>query len=711
MTINAKKNSSRYGLIVILILALFIAAIFFYTRNNRITSLSSNISQLSKVEDNYSLLDTCVLILYKADNNCRLFEATGDNQYMRQFSKEIGRVSLILDSLRIKEDAQQLYTKNIKGLVEQKKAKMKIYLKLKQLTDSLFYVAAGIDTVKERTWTKKMEITKGKFKTMVIIDTIKPKQKVKPVKRLIGRIADAFSRQKASKADTSATVIRKEITLDTSLSSRNYNKMQMRHINAYFRNLYNTNKVLKDSEIEVLRVNSKIIGEIVYLLQKVKKDEMSFLSQTKKDIHYDLDYTFKSISNIYIIIFVLLLLLVGVILYNLWRIYNNEHELVDYGEKVAKYAESKSRFLANMSHEIRTPLNSVIGFSEQLGQDNLSSQQKEQVNAIKTSSELLLDLVNDILDFSKYEVGKIKFDNISFAPADSINEVYNSIAIQASRKGLQLDKQLSFDESLCITGDSLRLKQVIMNLLSNAIKFTNEGSVTLKADFTLLSKKKGLLNVRVIDTGIGIAEKDAALIFDEFAQVNYSITKSTQKGTGLGLAICKKIVELLQGQITLESQPGKGSTFSFEIPYEVCDDQATSKKGLEVVNSDRLEGKKILLVDDNKMNVLLAQTVIKKYKAITDTAFDGWEAHQLFEKNNYDLVLTDIQMPIMGGIELTRLIRANKNKRKANVPILGITANVLEDDTNRYLASGMNDVVLKPYSEKELIDKIANYLV
>ncbi|RYX99882.1 hybrid sensor histidine kinase/response regulator, partial [bacterium] len=243
------------------------------------------------------------------------------------------------------------------------------------------------------------------------------------------------------------------------------------------------------------------------------------------------------INKIYVFIFVLLLVLVSVILFNLWKIYRNENNLIDYGHKAAQYAQSKSRFLANMSHEIRTPLNSIIGFSEQLSQNELSNQQKEQINAIKTSSELLLDLVNDILDFSKYEVGKINFDKVSFAPADAINEVFNSIAVLASKKGLKFEKQIVFDPKINLLGDSLRLKQVIMNLLSNAIKFTDKGSVVLKADIISTSKKKGILKIQVIDTGAGIEDKDAAVIFDEFSQVNYSVTKNTQKGTGLGLAI------------------------------------------------------------------------------------------------------------------------------------------------------------------------------
>ncbi|RZJ99913.1 MAG: hypothetical protein EOO43_25555, partial [Flavobacterium sp.] len=243
MTINTKKSSARFGLVIILILALFLSAVFFYIRNNRINVLSSNVSQLSVIESDYSKLDTCILVLYKADNNSRLFEATGNNAYIKQFTKEIEKVSGILDSLKI-EDIGRHQSQDIRGLVEQKKTKMQLYLKLKQLTDSLIYVSSGIDTLKERTWTKSLEITKGKFKTMLTIDTIRPKQEKE--RGLIGRLADAFSKQK--KRDTNAILVKKEITLDTSLTSKNYNKMQMRNINTYFRNLYNTRKILRNNE-------------------------------------------------------------------------------------------------------------------------------------------------------------------------------------------------------------------------------------------------------------------------------------------------------------------------------------------------------------------------------------------------------------------------------------------------------------------------------
>ncbi len=709
MVLISRKSSSRYGLVVLLILALFITAIFFYVRNNRIQVLSTNINHLHALEYEYAKLDTCILLLYRADNNCHLYKATANKNYIKQFSVHMSRVTSILDSLN-KQDSIGGSTTDIQGLIALKNQKTEIYLKLKLLTDSIFYLNAGIDTTSENQMLKGKELTTGSFKTMVIIDTIKPKAAEEKEKKLFGRIADAISNKRKRTLDTNATLVRKEVSMDTSFTSREFNRRQLKKISNYFDNMYATDRMLKNSEVEILKINSQIINEIVGLVQSIKVAESEFVNLAKQNIQKDIDYTFTSISNIYLLIFLCLSVIVVVILVNLWKIYRNEANLIDYGARVEQYAKSKSRFLANMSHEIRTPLNSVIGFSEQLSNDNLSESQKQQVESIKTSSVLLLDLVNDILDFSKYEGDKIKFDNTPFSIAGAINEVINSIGIQAEKKGIKLHKMISFNENLYVNGDALRLKQVIMNLLSNAIKFTEKGSVTLKADLVSSSKKKVVLQMQIADTGMGIEEKDLVLIFDEFAQVNYAATRDSQKGTGLGLAICKKIVDLQNGKIYVTSAVGKGSIFTFEIPYEITDELVNKKRPQTVVDIQKLSGKKALLVDDNKLNVLLAQTVLKKYKIITDTAYNGKEAFDLFEKNEYDLILTDVQMPIMGGVELTRLIRSYVDAKKSAIPVLGITANIMEDDRKRYLATGINDLVLKPYSESELIEKMAQYV-
>lgn len=711
---SARNSSTRYGLIVFLILSLFLCATFFYVRNSKGNDLVRNINQLSELKEDYTLIDSCIVLLYNADNNCRLYAVTGQKPYIKKFITDINFVSNILENIRLSADLDNRKgSQELEDWVTQKRVRTQHYLKLRQLTDSLINLSLAADTTGNEIQVDEdgNELSYRQFKTMVTIDTLTIVPKAQIEKNLIGRLGDAIKRKTQTEQNAVARrVVRVATKLDTSKKARAYNKLQLRNMNNYFRNLYTANSMLKNNEIIILKLNAKIITEIVSLLQDYKRKEIAFARQNKEEIKGTIDGTFKSIGKIFIFSIILLVLLVCTILYNLWKIYKNESDLINYSQKASQYAASKSRFLANMSHEIRTPLNSVIGFSEQLSQGKLDSQQIEQVGAIRSSSVMLLDVVNDILDFSKYETGKVNFDKIPFQPLDAITEVFNSIAIQATSKGIELKNEISFKRSICFAGDSLRLKQVLMNLLSNAIKFTDKGSVTLKADVVSTSKK-GLLKVQIIDTGIGIGEEDINMIFDEFAQVYYSSTKIKQKGTGLGLAICKKIVEFQDGQIGVTSELGKGSKFSFEIPYDVCaTDEVLKTENIIAVNLEGIEGKRVLLADDNKMNILLAKTVIEKYKMITDVAYDGKEAFELFKQNHYDLILTDIQMPEMGGLELTRLIRRYTVKSKSLVVILGVTANVLEDDRKKYIEAGIDDLVLKPFSEKDLIAKMVHYL-
>ncbi|MFI5452310.1 ATP-binding protein [Pedobacter sp. UC225_61] len=682
-------------------------AIFFYVRNNRTTVLLKDIHQLSELKEDYSQIDSCISVLYTADNNSRLFAATGQKYYIQKFTSDINFVSNTLDKINAKvNENEKNGSKSIKTLVDQKRSRTELYLKLRLLTDSLINISSTIDTSTRVIADTHTNFSFKKIKKIVKVDTIGTPIKTQPKQKFFERLAAVFSKKKARVEDTAYKLVRTETKIDTSSQKRTSNLTQLQKVN----NLYTANNMLKKNEIAILQINNRLIVELVSLLQNYKKREMVFVSQNRKEINEDIHDTFKSLDKIFILSVLILLILVSAILYNIWKIYKNENALIKYSQKTSQYAISKSRFLANMSHEIRTPLNSIIGFSEQLSHSKLSEQQTEQLTAIENSSRILLDVVNDILDFSKYETGKVSFDAISFIPLDAITEVFTSMSILASKKGIELKKDISFKNNICFTGDSLRLKQVVMNLLSNAIKFTDKGSVILKADFSLNAKKQAVLKVHIIDTGIGITPENLEMIFDEFAQVYYSSTKLKQKGTGLGLAICKKIVEFQNGKIGVSSRLGMGSIFSFEIPYELCNKNVESAKASTFNTIANLEGKRILLADDNKMNVLLIQTVIKKYKIVTDVAYDGKEAFELFKQHTYDLILTDIQMPEMGGVELTRKIRLHADPIKTNIPILGVTANVLKEDREKYIESGINDLVLKPFSEKELMDKIVIYV-
>lgn len=477
----------------------------------------------------------------------------------------------------------------------------------------------------------------------------------------------------------------------------------------YYKKLENVNERLKRNERQILMINNNLIGEIIADLRSYKSVEQLYINKSKNELRESLGNVFFEYRRISVLTICFLILLLLIVFYNVWKIFRNDVEIIEYSEKAEQYARSKGRFLAGMSHEIRTPLNSVIGFSEQLGQAELHAEQKMQVDAIRNSSEMLLGLVNEILDFSKYETGKMNFESSPFMLTKAIDEIFNGMNIHALKKNLYLEDQISIDESVWCEGDKMRLKQVIMNLVGNAIKFTVKGKVTLIASTETMMDNNILLRVTVKDTGLGIDKADLPHIFEEFSQVAEAQKATRHKGTGLGLAICKKIVELQGGKICVASEPGQGSAFTFELPLkkavpeEIADGQIMSDEMM----TDMVRDSKVLFTEDNQLNVLLGTTILKKWKINYDVACNGREAMDLFKENDYDAILTDIQMPEMNGLELTELIRNYPDPLKANVPIMALTANVMKEDREIYLKAGVNDIVLKPFLEKNLIEKVA----
>jgi len=364
-------------------------------------------------------------------------------------------------------------------------------------------------------------------------------------------------------------------------------------------------------------------------------------------------------------------------------------------DKAKQLADVKSEFLSNMSHEIRTPLNAIMGFIELMKEED-DGKFKKYLDVIDSSSKTLLTIINDILDFSKIEVGKMSIENVNF----SCNELFYAIELfeeRASQKHIEY-KTNFVNLPKYLIGDVHRIKQVISNLLSNAIKFTPENK---KIEINIEYKNNSLF-VMVKDEGIGIPEEKLLTIFDAFNQADNSITRK-YGGTGLGLTISYKLIQLLGGELKVQSKENQGSKFYFEIPI---------KKGKEenhIIDSRNMKTKniKILLAEDNKANQMFMKIIFKKLNIDFEIADNGKDVIKLLKQNKqFDIILMDINMPVLDGIEATKIVR----DMKKDIPIIALTASVLKDEKDRYMLVGMNDVLEKPLDIEKLKKVINTFL-
>lgn len=374
--------------------------------------------------------------------------------------------------------------------------------------------------------------------------------------------------------------------------------------------------------------------------------------------------------------------------------------------------KAKSAFLANMSHEIRTPMNAIIGFSRMAAETELDEARRNYVNKINSSARFLLSIINDILDFSKIEAGKLDVENIPFDLRTVIDNVEAACEAKAMPKGLEFEVRVDKRLPRVLMGDPVRLFQVLNNLGDNAVKFTQSGKVIL--DVKMQEELDSSINVAfsISDEGIGLTPEQLEKLFQPFTQADTSTTRRFG-GTGLGLTITKSLVTLMGGDITVESEFGKGSVFLLHLPLGKTDQSINEpeRNGEMQELLPRLKDKHILMVEDNVINQEILLALLEKTEGRIDIAGNGAEALEKVAQTDYDMVLMDVQMPVMDGITATMEIRKMTDRIKSGVPIIAMTAHAMNEDVQRCLEAGMNDHVAKPVEPEILYLALAVLLI
>lgn len=386
----------------------------------------------------------------------------------------------------------------------------------------------------------------------------------------------------------------------------------------------------------------------------------------------------------------------------------SNEELKTAKDEAERNSFLKSLFLATMSHEIRTPMNGIIGVTDLLKQTELSDEQIDLVNIIYISGNNLLTIINDILDFSKIEAGQVKLEKARFNIRKIVNEIIKLLEIRAKEQEDELSADMAEEIPKLVIGDPLRLKQIIINLVNNAIIFTKKGKVKIKATFVSeVDNGKQKIRFEIEDTGIGISKEGKKRLFKSFSQISES-TQRQYGGTGLGLAISKNLTELMEGEIGVESEEGKGSTFWFTAVFEKTSQKEEDKgeekeKKKEGKEPDKDQKLKILLVEDNKINQKVAMASLKPFGHEVELADNGAKAFDKVKENDYNVILMDIQMPVMDGFTATTKIREfEKENDKPKSKIVALTANALKEDREKCFDAGMDDFITKPFKRQDI---------
>ncbi|HCT29311.1 MAG TPA: hypothetical protein DIW31_00920 [Bacteroidales bacterium] len=691
------------GFVIILAFAISAVSITY----NGFIELSKTKQSLSHPNKKLILLNAVLTDIYEAESNIRTYNLTRDEESLNTYFKFLINISDKVDTLLdlTKEShSQSLKIEKIKQLLEKKEEVLEEFIELKQLDrSSVFYDRAleEIARVQAITNANPPIVSRSVTTTTTKRDTV--------LERLPSHKSGFFGRLKnwisgKEKIDTTLTKVKVETHIDTIAHSGYLPDSIVGKVVGLLNQIRNEQKSARDlastKELELLKSDKELMDQIRVIVSLLEREELSLSykrSNSAEEVVHKSTIIVLALGGAAMI---MILLFLAVIFRDITKsnYYRNElYEAKKYAEKLLKV---KEQFLANMSHEIRTPLSSIIGLTRQLRRTELDPKQDNQIKLLTSSSEHLLNVINDILDFSKIEGGHMRIESLPFNPMDVIQESINTLQHKADEKNLLIEKVELNTVKSTIWGDPFRLKQIILNLLSNAIKFTDKGKVTIILNSEEIKNDFIRLTISVKDTGIGISAEQQSLIFEEFSQADPSITRK-YGGTGLGLTIVKRLTELQGGELLIESSPNKGTTISIAIPYRGKGElvEVKTEQPLHLIIQGNF---RVLVIDDDEVNRLITEELLKSLNISAVTTANPCEVLELIQNNNFNLILTDIQMPSISGYDIVEMV----TKAGFTIPIVAITANSMINNSNHFTERGFAGYLIKPFSEIDLVKMI-----